>query len=73
MDATRSEVEAFDAAQEWVDFNMAGLWAGDGTPFIHSFDRVEYEDEDLGSGEDGDQDGVDAEPQSKAVGEEYVN
>jgi hypothetical protein len=38
------EYDIFEAAQEWVDFNILGLWAGDGTPMIKAFDPDEDED-----------------------------
>ena len=38
------EYDIFEAAQEWVDFNILGLWAGDGTPMIRAFDPDEDEE-----------------------------
>ena len=38
-----------DDAQEWVDFNTCGLWAGPGTPLIHTDEWDEFCGEDIDS------------------------
>lgn len=47
--------ECMEEALDWVDYNMVGLWAGDGTPAILSF----HEEDECDCDEDEDADYAD--------------
>ena len=67
------EAEAMESSQEWVDFNMVGLWAGEGTPVVKSFSPDDDEEDEDDDADEGHESWLDTRPEDDPLDDETYN